>query len=202
MQYNLVNIINTKLYNFKYINFLIIFCIIVFYSYYNLYNYLINKNYIMIILYFTLLILLYKNYNKFSYFICYLFLLIFKLFNIDYFLSIKTNSLFNNIIESQSNIADANETVTLGGSNTTGDEARNRAETQGNELKKTANNSESKNNPCESYITNRLQQLGINISSNSYSMADQTESTEKKIDEMMPSEPIDTSIANNSQRLI
>ena len=201
MHYNLVNIINTKLYNSKYINFLIIFCIIVFYSYYSLYNYLINKNYIMIILYFTLLILLYKNYNKFTYFICYLFLLIFKLFNIDYFLSIKTNSLFNNIIESQSNIADANETVTLGGSNTTGDEARNRAKTQGNELKKTANNSESKNNPCESYITNRLQQLGINISSNSYSMADQTESTEKKIDEMMPSEPIDTSIANNSQRL-
>jgi len=198
MQIDIINIINKKLYNYNYINYTIIFYIIIFYSYYSLFDYIINNNYIMIILYFILLTSLYKNFNKFSYIICYVFLVIIKIFNFDYFILKLTN---NKIIENQSNIANNEEKVTLGGSNTTGEEAETRSKAQADDLRNNAKNVKSENNPCESYITHRLQELGLNVKTNSNNMDNKKKSTQNSINEILQGQ-INTSIANNKQRLI
>ena len=83
MKLSIVHIINNKLHNFEYLNYTIIFYIIVLYTYYSLFVYLLNKNYIILLLYFTFFILVYNSYKNFTYIIGLVILIIFKIFNID-----------------------------------------------------------------------------------------------------------------------
>ena len=76
MQLSIIYIINNKLHTFKYLNYTIIFYIILFYTYYSLLVYLLNKNYTMLILYFMFFILVYSFYKNFTYFIGFAFLII------------------------------------------------------------------------------------------------------------------------------
>ena len=108
MTLDLMNIINNKLYKSKYIT--AAFFVVFFYTYYRLFIYLQDKNYIMLILYFSLLLLLYNKFNRFSYFICFIALILINIFNID-------NLLKNKIIENNQDIQ--KENVQVGGGQTT-----------------------------------------------------------------------------------
>jgi len=59
------------------------FILAVCYNYYSLYNYLLDKNYNLLLLYFIYLFLLYSFFNLFSYFITFVTLGIFQLLTID-----------------------------------------------------------------------------------------------------------------------
>jgi hypothetical protein len=65
--------------NFFYYSFLLLVC----YNYYSLYSYLLDKNYNIVIFYFTYLFLLYSFFNIFSYFITFITIIIFKVLNFD-----------------------------------------------------------------------------------------------------------------------
>lgn len=60
-----------------------------------LFLYLQNKNYIMLLLYFTFFILVYSSYKNFTYFIGFLILIIFRVFNIDNILNTNSINLVN-----------------------------------------------------------------------------------------------------------
>jgi hypothetical protein len=174
---NIINIINNKLYKSKYIT--AAFFLVFFYTYYILFIYLQEQNYILLLLYFSLLLLLYNKFDKFSYFICFIALILIKIFNIDY---------QNKIIENVENA----ENVEV---DTTADTIRERSEAKGDRLKADANNSKTsktKNNPCETYITNRLIESGIKISTNSYNMDNKKDESSQQISNIMPQEPINT----------
>lgn len=73
--------INNKIKNNNY--YFYCFILAVCYNYYSLYNYLLDKNYNLLILYFIYLFLLYSLFNLSSYFITFVTLGIFQLLNID-----------------------------------------------------------------------------------------------------------------------
>jgi hypothetical protein len=95
MKSNIVDIINNKLHNFKYLNYTIIFYIIFFYTYYRLFVYLLNKNYIMLLLYFIFFILVYNSYKNFTYVIAFIIIIMLRVFNIDTILNSSSINLVN-----------------------------------------------------------------------------------------------------------
>ena len=97
MKLSIVHIINNKLHNFDYLNYTIIFYIIVLYTYYSLFIYLLNKNYIILLLYFTFFILVYNSYKNFTYIIGLVILITFKIFNIDTTLNNSSINLINTL---------------------------------------------------------------------------------------------------------
>ena len=167
MKSNIVDIINNKLHNFKYLNYTIIFYIIFFYTYYRLFMYLLNKNYIMLLLYFVFFILLYSYYKNFTYFIGFVFLIIFKIFNIDTSVNKKLiegndfSSMLSSIKKESNNIRDI--------------------------MKSTAENKNGNqpNNPCKSYIITKVQDAGLNISNKTYNSDNAKASTKSKMDSIM-----------------
>ena len=198
MSIDIVNIINNKLHNIKYLNYTIIFYIILIYSYYILYSYLKKENYIILIFYFVFLYLLYKKFNKFTYLLLYVFLLVINLLNIDKFF------VKNKLIENIGNLGNNNASATLGGSNSGVDKIQSRADAKGDQAKKDGKkvNDKAKNNPCKTYITTRLEQLGIKISSNSYNMDNQKNDALNQIEESKSQPPLDTKYVDGSQRLV
>jgi len=72
---------NTKIKSNNYYFFCLL--ILISYNYYILYNYLLDKNYNILIFFFIYLFILYSYLNIFSYFIALITLYIFKLLNID-----------------------------------------------------------------------------------------------------------------------
>lgn len=183
MTLDLMNIINNKLYKSKYIT--AAFFVVFFYTYYRLFIYLQDKNYIMLILYFSLLLLLYNKFNRFSYFICFIALILINIFNID-------NLLKNKIIENNQDIQKENVQVG-GGQTTTIDTIRERSKAKGDTLKadtENAKTSKTKSNPAENYIINKLLESGIKISTKSYSMDNKKDETKQQIEDIMPQEPI------------
>ena len=198
MTIDIVNIINNKLHNIKYFNYTILFYIILIYSYYILYSYLKKENYIILIFYFVFLYLLYKKFNKFTYLLLYVFLLLINLLNIDKFFA------KNKLIENASNLGKNDESATLGGSNSGLDEIQSRADAKADQAKRDGKraNDNAKNNPCKTYITTRLEQLGIKISSDSYNMDNQKNDAQSKIEESKSQPPLDTTYVDGSQRLV
>lgn len=198
MTIDIVNIINNKLHNIKYFNYTILFYIILIYSYYILYSYLKKENYIILIFYFVFLYLLYKKFNKFTYLLLYVFLLLINLLNIDKFFA------KNKLIENASNLGETDESATLGESNSGLDKIQSRADAKGDKAKRDGKraNDNAKNNPCKTYITTRLEQLGIKISSDSYNMDNQKNDAQSKIEESKSQPPLDKTYVDGSQRLI
>lgn len=144
MEDSIIYIINNKLYEYKYINYTIVFIITILYSYYSLYISLLNNNYYIIAIYFSIIMISYIKYNKFSYIIGLVYLLTYEFFN---------NHIFkHNIIEANSY-----------------DRAEQKSKKSEQEMKDSAENTDSTNNPCESYITNRLIELGVKVKSNKHS---------------------------------
>ena len=159
MQLTIIYIINNKLHTFKYLNYTIIFYIILFYTYYSLLVYLLNKNYTMLILYFMFFILVYSFYKNFTYFIGFAFLIIFKIFNID-------NAVNNNkLLEGNSNIDKLMAKI----------EAK--AKAKENELKKNLNDNDPPNNPCKTHIISKIQEQGISITAPGTNIGSNTQST-------------------------
>ena len=159
MQLSIIYIINNKLHTFKYLNYTIIFYIILFYTYYSLLVYLLNKNYTMLILYFMFFILVYSFYKNFTYFIGFAFLIIFKIFNID-------NAVNNNkLLEGASNIDKLMKKIDA------------KAKAKENELKKNSNDNDPPNNPCKTYIVSKVQEAGIPITAPGGNIGANTQST-------------------------
>ncbi len=205
MRYDLIYIINYRLNNLKFINFIIAFYIVILYSYYSLYNYLIDKNYGMLIIYFTSLLILYKKFKKFSYLLCYILLIVFKLLNIDKIIFDGGNKFFNinvKLLENVSNLNDNDNTINVDGNSSLQDTLGDRANAMGDEQTKNIENSNPENNPCESYITKRLEEIGMKISSSAFNMDSAKDSAEKQIDALRIVTPLDTSNVDGTQRLM
>ena len=181
MRLNIVDIINNKLHNFKYLNFTIIFYIVFFYTYYRLFVYLLNKNYVMLLLYFIFFILVYNFYKNFTYIIGFVFLIIFEIFNID--------TMVNN------KLIEGNEFSSMMKS------IEKESNKQGDNMKKYAERNKGKqpNNPCKSYIINKLQEAGLTISNNTFNSENKKESTAAKMDSIM--DGYDTLVAPKIYRL-
>ena len=182
MTLDLMNIINNKLYKSNYIaaSFFVVF----FYTYYRLFIYLQDKNYIMLILYFSLLLVLYNNFKKFSYIICFIALILIQIFNIDNLLNIFVKNYNNKIIEN----LDSENDVQVG---TTMDTIQKRSDAKGATLENNAEDaksSDTKSNPCENYISKRLIESGIKVSTKSYNMDDAKDNTAEQLSETMPKE--------------
>lgn len=178
MQLDIVYIINNKLHNLKYLNFTISFYIIFFYTYYNLIVYLLNKNYIIVLLYFIFFILLYSSYKNFTYFIGFVILITLKLFNIDSILNTYSINLvnklnFNNIENLENNTFSSLMT-----------KIESKAKTKENELKKNSKENKPPNNPCKTYIVTKLQQAGVSVSTQNYNTDAQNSATQAKINDM------------------
>lgn len=167
MRLTIVDIINIKLHNFKYLNFTIIFYIVFFYTYYTLFVYLQNKNYVMLLLYFIFFILVYSFYKNFTYIIGFVILIIFRIFNIDTMVNNKLieGNEFSSIMKSIEK--ESNE--------------------KGDNMKKNAERNKGKqpNNPCKSDIINRVQEAGLTISNNTYNPQNKKESTASKMNSML-----------------
>ena len=159
MQLSIIYIINNKLHTFKYLNYTIIFYIILFYTYYSLLVYLLNKNYAMLILYFIFFILIYSSYKNFTYFIGFVILIIFKIFNID---SAVNN---NKLLEGASNIDNLMAKIDA------------KAKAKENELKQNINNNDPPNNPCKTYIVSKIQEQGIPVTAPGTNIGANTQST-------------------------
>lgn len=173
MQLNIIDIINNKLHNFKYLNFTIAFYVIFFYTYYSLFIYLLNKNYVMLLLYFTFFILVYSSYKNFTYFIGVVILIIFRVFNIDNILNTNSINLVNKF--------NTNKIENFG----LVDRIKSKANEEGDSLKKDAKNNKPAPNPCKSYIINKVQQLGITISNKSYNHKNKEASTRTELNDIM-----------------
>lgn len=181
MRVNIVDIINNKLHNFKYLYFTIIFYIVFIYTYYRLFVYLLNKNYVMLLLYFIFFILVYTFYKNFTYIIGFVFLIIFRIFNIDTMINKKLieGNDFSSIMKSIEK--ESNE--------------------KGDNMKKNAerNKGTQPNNPCKSYIINKLQEAGLTISNNTFNSENKKEITAAKMDSIM--DGYDTLVAPKIYRL-
>ena len=175
MNSNIRDIINNKLHNFKYLNFTIAFYIIFFYTYYSLFAYLLDKNYIMLLLYFIFFILFYSVHKNFTYFIGFIILITLKIFNIDNILnnsSIKLlNKISNNKIE---NYEDDSYSALMR-------RVDSKADSKKNELE---NDDDPENNPCKTYIVKKVEEAGFKISSNSHNTDKKKNSTASDIDSM------------------
>jgi hypothetical protein len=173
MRLNLIDIINNKLHNFKYLNFTIAFYVTFFYTYYSLFVYLFDKNYIMLLLYFIFFILLYSSYKNFTYFLGFAVLIIFKIFNID---TIVNTSSINLVKKFNINKIENLDLM---------DKIQKKADAKGDELKKNAKDNNPPPNPCKSYIINKLQEVGIKISDKKYNHEAKKNGTESEINNIM-----------------
>ena len=166
MKLDIVDIVNNKLHNFKYLNFTIAFYIIFFYTYYSLFLYLLNKNYMMLLLYFIFFILFYTSYKNFTYFMGFVIIITFKIFNID------------NIINNKKLI----EGVSFSSIQAI---IEKRGNAKGDKLKDDSENNKPPPNPCKSYIINKVQQAGISIANKEFNHADKKGSAESDIRDIL-----------------
>jgi len=162
----LVDIINTKLHNFKYLNFTIAFYIVFFYTYYSLFVYLLNKNYIMLLLYFVFFILLYSYYKNFTYFLGFAFLIGFKIFNID------------NIIKNNRVIEGNSFSSVLA-------DIEDESQKKGDKMEADAKKDKPPQNPCKNYIIDKVQQAGFKVSSKAHDSEKKKGSAESEINTIM-----------------
>jgi len=168
MQPNIIYIVNNKLHNFKYWNYTIVFYAIIFYTFYRLFSYLLNKNYTMLLLYIIFFTLFYSHYKNFTYFLGFIMLIIFRIFNIDTIIN-------NNVIIEGNDFSSLMSTV------------EDKADKKGDKLKKDFKSNKPPPNPCKSYIINKLQEAGINISGAgaAFNSNDKKSSTQSKIDDIL-----------------
>ena len=178
MKLSILYIINNKLHNFEYLNYTIIFYIIVLYTYYSLFVYLLNKNYIILLLYFTFFILVYNSYKNFTYIIGLVILITFKIFNIDTTLngsSINLINTFTNVkVENLENFNIMNA-------------IKNKANIRISNLKSGLDSDDyiPPSNPAKSYIVDAVQRAGLNISSNQFNYKNQEKEAESKLNNML-----------------
>ena len=173
MELTIVHIINNKLHNFKYLNYTIIFYIIVLYTYYSLFVYLLNKNYIMLLLYFAFFIFVYNFYKNFTYIIGLFILIIFRIFNIDTIVTSNSINLVNKFI----NVNIENLEVM--------NKVRSKADSKESELNNSAKNNKQKPNPAKNYIIDALQEAGIKISNEKYNHESKKESAKSEMDNIL-----------------
>lgn len=176
MESTIVHIINNKLHNFKYLNYTIIFYIIVLYTYYSLFVYLLNKNYIMLLLYFIFFLVLYNFYKNFTYIIGFFFLSIFKIFNIDTIVNSNSINLVNKFI----NVNIENLALM--------DKVRAKSNAKESELNDNADNAKKKKgkrNPAKEHIINALQKAGIKISNEKYNHESKKDSAESDLNNIL-----------------
>lgn len=175
MESNIVHIINNKLHNFKYLNYTIIFYIILLYTYYSLFVYLLNKNYIMLLLYFTFFIVLYNFYKNFTYIIGLFILIIFKIFNID--TTINSNSI--NLVNKFLKIENARGRGVM-------DKVRDKSDAKESELNDNAKkNNKEQRNPTKEHIIDVLQKVGIKISNEKYNHESKKDSAESDLNNIL-----------------
>ncbi len=175
MELTIVHILNNKLHNFKYLNYTIIFYIILLYTYYSLFVYLLNKNYIMLLLYFTFFIVLYNFYKNFTYIIGLFILIIFKIFNID--TTINSNSI--NLVNKFLKIENARGRGVM-------DKVRDKSDAKESELNDNAKkNNKEKRNPTKEHIIDVLQKVGIKISNEKYNHESKKDSAESDLNNIL-----------------
>jgi len=175
MESNIVHIINNKLHNFKYLNYTIIFYIILLYTYYSLFVYLLNKNYIMLLLYFTFFIVLYNFYKNFTYIIGLFIIIIFKIFNID--TTINSNSI--NLVNKFLKIENATGVM---------NKVRAKSNSKESELNDNADNAKKKKekrNPTKEHIIDALQKAGIKISNDKYNHESKKDSANSDLNNIL-----------------
>jgi len=173
MESTIVHIINNKLHNFKYLNYTIIFYIIVLYTYYSLFVYLLNKNYIMLLLYFTFFIVLYNFYKNFTYIIGLFIIIIFKIFNIDIIINSNSINLVNKFLKIE---------------NATGVMHKVRAKSNAKESELNDNakkNNKGKRNPAKEHIIDVLQKVGIKPSNEKYNHESKKDSAESDLNNIL-----------------
>lgn len=175
MKLSIVHIINNKLHNFDYLNYTIIFYIIVLYTYYSLFIYLLNKNYIILLLYFTFFILVYNSYKNFTYIIGLVILITFKIFNID--TRLNNNSI--NLINTFTNVKVEKFDIM--------NEIENKANIRIQKLESGLDSDDyiPPSNPAKSYIIDAVQRAGLNISSNQFNYKNQEKEAESKLNNML-----------------
>ena len=175
MKLSIVHIINNKLHNFEYLNYTIIFYIIVLYTYYSLFVYLLNKNYIILLLYFTFFILVYNSYKNFTYIIGLVILITFKIFNID--TRLNNNSI--NLINTFTNVKVEKFDIM--------NEIENKASIRIQKLESGLDSDDyiPPSNPAKSYIVDAVQRAGLNISSNQFNYKNQEKEAESKLNNML-----------------
>jgi hypothetical protein len=173
MNSNIRDIINNKLHNFKYLNFTIAFYIIFFYTYYSLFAYLLDKNYIMLLLYFIFFILFYSVHKNFTYFIGFIILITFKIFNIDIIINSHSINLINKFNPNKIENLDVMRRV------------QEKADDKEKELKDDQEKNKPSPNPCKSYIINKVQEAGIKISNSTFNYESKKDSTESAIEEIL-----------------
>lgn len=172
MESTIVHIINNKLHNFKYLNYTIIFYIILLYTYYSLFVYLLNKNYIMLLLYFTFFIVLYNFYKNFTYIIGLFIIIIFKIFNIDTTINSNSINLVNKFLKIE-NVAVM-------------DKVRAKSNAKESELNNNAKkNNKEKRNPTKESIIHALDQAGIKISNDKYNHESKKDSAESDLNNIL-----------------
>ena len=175
MELTIVHIVNNKLHNFKYLNYTIIFYIILLYTYYSLFVYLLNKNYIMLLLYFTFFIVLYNFYKNFTYIIGLFILIIFKIFNIDTTINSNSINLVNKFLKIEN----------LG----VMDKVRSKANAKESELNNNADNAKKNNkeerNPTKESIIHALEKAGIKISNDKYNHESKKDSAESDLNNIL-----------------
>jgi len=175
MKLSIVHIINNKLHNFDYLNYTIIFYIIVLYTYYSLFVYLLNKNYIILLLYFTFFILVYNSYKNFTYIIGLVILITFKIFNID--TRLNNNSI--NLINTFTNVKVEKFDIM--------NEIENKANIRIQKLESDLDSDDyiPPSNPAKSYIVDAVQRAGLNISSNQFNYKNQEKEAQSKLNSML-----------------
>jgi hypothetical protein len=175
MKLSILHIINNKLHNFEYLNYTIIFYIIVLYTYYSLFVYLLNKNYIILLLYFTFFILVYNSYKNFTYIIGLVILITFKIFNID----TRLNSNSINLINTFTNVKVENYDIM--------NKIRKETDSRITKLKRDIDSDDNvpPANPAKSYIVDAVQRAGLNISSNQFNYKNQEKEVESKLNNML-----------------
>lgn len=174
MKLTIVHIINNKLHNFEYLNYTILFYIILLYTYYSLFIYLLNKNYILLLLYFTFFILVYNSYKNFTYIIGLVILIILKIFDIDTILN--SNSI--NLVNIFTNVKVENLDVM--------DKIKAKADNKRNELEEDSNNNNPQPNPAKTYIIDAVQKLGLTISNNQYNYKDKEKDAQFILNDKLP----------------
>jgi hypothetical protein len=175
MKLSILHIINNKLHNFEYLNYTIIFYIIVLYTYYSLFVYLLNKNYIILLLYFTFFILVYNSYKNFTYIIGLVILITFKIFNID----TRLNSNSINLINTFTNVKVENYDIM--------NKIKKETDIRISKLKADIDSDDNvpPANPAKSYIVDAVQRAGLNISSNQFNYKNQEKEVESKLNNML-----------------
>ena len=178
MKLSILYIINNKLHNFEYLNYTIIFYIIVLYTYYSLFVYLLNKNYIILLLYFTFFILVYNSYKNFTYIIGLVILITFKIFNIDTTLNNSSINLINTFTNVKVENLENSDIMNA---------IKKETNIRINKLKTDIDSDVyiPPSNPAKSYIVDAVQRAGLTISSNQFNYKNQEKEAESKLNNML-----------------